>query len=830
MNNKYKNIWIILFTVLISGIIFVVQFCHGQHMNYYIYSFSHSMSLDRDRVNDVDLSDDNHIRITGEDPYLVYSLPEQGDYLNCKVIFSDETSDAPLQLHVYYADGISAFAEDKTIDVSVDAFSDNVSFSLPGNIGSVQYIRIDFENTLSSVPVVRFVGLQDDSLLSRLVSFFLGSAYNYLFIIPVFIVVFISVYRSRNWKNNVLRYFAAIAILWASCFLLVHIINNYKEETLFPIFSDEKYIVDMELGDINLMNDVEASAHGYKIVGGDAFVQYNIGIPYGRGVRVRFENPFENPGIIQFFYAEPGYGFSEKNSVRVSVDTEQEYVDIPVSLSDIDTIRIDVDAAENTEFKIVGLQLDVGNNGYIEILYNAYTWICVVFFVLIIGMVLANRKVYFEDKSCLFTVIAMLVSVVLVTLMSSQSKLINVHPDELVTKLAIDYYLNHWLPPDVRSVDIRNTFSVYGNTRLHELNVYYFLAGKIGLFFKEVCHCIRYYRIFNYLLYIIMIGIVIYNIKKESWLIIAVALTPQLWYIFSYATSDAWDFFCSFLLIYQAVARDSILNMALGDRCGCRKRIMAYTIFGALSAFIIMGKYNYYVILLLLFTIFLFKLFKSQKKERINLLKKYLLILVFFGGVLILRYSVNLYYYGFNENEIYSQIKEERARYDFKETTPVEEQYRTLHLKEKGVTLQELFHEYKFWMRSYKSFVGVFGYLNHFCSNAYYWIMGFLLTMLLFVVYLFALKKKSEKDALEIFIITIIMCLSVILSIYNSWYLDFQPQGRYLLPMIICFSYIASKGELNTIMRERITIGLIGTIQILACVAFYKYGILEIAL
>lgn len=220
MNSKHKRLWIVSLTVIISAIFFTMQFCQGKHMNYYADSFSENLSLTG--AHDVDISD-NSINIIGEDPYLVYSLPEQGDYLNCKVIFSDEISSASLQLRIYYKDDISNFSEDKAFDVTVDRFTDNVCFSLPGNIAAVQYIRIDFDNKLSSVPAVRFVGLQDDSPVSRFVSFLPGLIYDYLITIPILLLVLVYAldYYFRNWgKESVQRDFAVIVIMAVSFFLL----------------------------------------------------------------------------------------------------------------------------------------------------------------------------------------------------------------------------------------------------------------------------------------------------------------------------------------------------------------------------------------------------------------------------------------------------------------------------------------------------------------------------------------------------------------------------------------------------------------------------------
>lgn len=190
-------------------------------MNYFADSLSESMSLDS--VMDVDISGDKVIRIIGSDPYLVYALPEEGDFLNCKVIFADHISEVPLQLHIYYADSFTFFSEDKTVDVTVDAASDSVCFSLPEDMASVKYIRIDFDNTLSYVPTVHFVGLQYDTLTSRLSSFLLGIIYERLFVIPIilFVLAFALAYYIQNYNiNSWQRDFAAIVIMAASFFIL----------------------------------------------------------------------------------------------------------------------------------------------------------------------------------------------------------------------------------------------------------------------------------------------------------------------------------------------------------------------------------------------------------------------------------------------------------------------------------------------------------------------------------------------------------------------------------------------------------------------------------
>ncbi len=53
----------------------------------------------------------------------------------------------------------------------------------------------------------------------------------------------------------------------------------------------------------------------------------------------------------------------------------------------------------------------------------------------------------------------------------------SVHPDEKVHLSAVDYYSEHLLPPRIDDPSLADSFSVYGYTRLANLEAYYQLAG-----------------------------------------------------------------------------------------------------------------------------------------------------------------------------------------------------------------------------------------------------------------------------------------------------------------------------------------------------------------
>lgn len=399
------------------------------------------------------------------------------------------------------------------------------------------------------------------------------------------------------------------------------------------------------------------------------------------------------------------------------------------------------------------------------------------------------------------------------------------HPDEGMTMMAIDYYLLHWLPPDMRSEVVAGTFSVYGHSRLEEMSIYYFLAGKIGFLFKTLWNFAGYYRVFNLCLYLFMCFIVIKNIWKEPWLIFCAMATPQLCYIFSYATSDGWDYFCSFILIYQVIVKDSILNKALNNSGG-KKKYIQLMFFGILSAFIFMGKQNYYVVLLLAFLIFLFKLMRTENKGKKQLMKDYMYILLIFASTFMIRFSFELYHYGFERSEILAQVKEQHAEYQFKKSTALEDKYPGLCLKDQGISLEEFHNRYNFCMTSYKSFCGVYGRMEYYSDSFYYFILGIMYFLLILFIIINAINVSSVIERLECLAVVFVIATSVLLSIYHSWTGDFQPQGRYLLPMLIGGGYLISKVK-HTVL-ETLCILAMAVLSLIVPYGLYEFGVLNL--
>ena len=251
----------------------------------------------------------------------------------------------------------------------------------------------------------------------------------------------------------------------------------------------------------------------------------------------------------------------------------------------------------------------------------------------------------------------------------------SIHPDETVTKAAIEYYKANFMVPDMRELP-DDKFCAYGQTRLCELTIYYFIAGKIAALIPYETS----YRFFNVMLAFIIVFIIIRKYKTDPFLIFAFFITPQVWYIFSYATSDALDYFFTFILVYQLSVKSSMLNTMLNnDNFILNKRNVITIIFiSLLTAFILMAKPNYFLVLLLMAYVLLKKYFMAEKGIRKTLFKFYIFVAVCSLAVFLSRYSIDLYYYGLHKSEIFRQMRIIHAIPMLNPATPFNEMYETM--------------------------------------------------------------------------------------------------------------------------------------------------------
>ena len=364
-----------------------------------------------------------------------------------------------------------------------------------------------------------------------------------------------------------------------------------------------------------------------------------------------------------------------------------------------------------------------------------------------------------------------------------------IHPDEYDVIECLKYGMKHFFPPDMRADDVASTYSGYGYTKLINGTWYWYIAGKIAYVVKALWSNSIWYRVPNVLMFIAMAFIYIKNVSKKKWLILALGISVQAWYIFSYTTADAMDFFLGFLIVLILTDSDSILYKAVSEKFTLRA-LPRYILLGTLFGFTFLGKEIYWEVLLLAFIVLLFKLFDTKKEDRKSLLTNYVVIIACFALVVLTRYGFDFAHYGLDKSEVKNEMAVIYTDYDKNPTTPIEDRCPTYHMYEQGYSLPELFQESTNWVSmTCRSFCGIIS--DNKTTGAYYKIMGALYAILLMILMYFNLNKNASKMRKIEFICCFgILILSVAASVLNSYVSDSQAQGRYLLPMLFVVSYM----------------------------------------
>lgn len=406
-----------------------------------------------------------------------------------------------------------------------------------------------------------------------------------------------------------------------------------------------------------------------------------------------------------------------------------------------------------------------------------------------------------------------------------------IHPDEMQTRAAVDYYRTHLIQPDVRSDFVAETVSGYGMTRLSEINLYYVLAGH----YANLCSFKMSFRAFGMLLFLILLCFVLKYMRKERYLAVLFFATPQLWYLFSYATSDAYDYLMTAFVVYEVLAEESSLNRIFREPFS-KRRIFGYLWNGFLFANVLMAKKTFYLVLLTVFLLLLYKLIFAEKEQKRKLIANYAALLGIAFGIVLLRSLPDFYYYGIHKGEAVRQVIEATAWPEYKPSTPAAAQAASTLLYEKGVSLKGFFTEWNFNGTLLKNYFGCYSIYSLEAKTWYYVLMGVLYTALFAAVGVLFHRKCTQEAAAgkEAAVRKMrwkyrtmwgMIALMYLMTIYNAYFVDFQPQGRYLfpaLPALACQISLSREISENKIVRT-----LIVMIAALSLYSFYKIAYLN---
>ncbi len=403
----------------------------------------------------------------------------------------------------------------------------------------------------------------------------------------------------------------------------------------------------------------------------------------------------------------------------------------------------------------------------------------------------------------------------------------NSHPDEYVHISAINFYQDHWLPPLIDDPTIRNTFSAYGVSRLNNGEVYYLFAGK----FHKILQSFglpEYFsvRMFNVFLFGL---IVLYAIRNRYARMGALPflVSAQIWYIFSYCASDAFALFFAFLATVELIDPRSLLHRYLkGD--GWAVKLLGFVVLGILLGIIFLLKKNYLPFVVFFYLVLGVKLFLTDQFfwEKKAAILRLLLITCVGLAVFGLRVGADYLVNGFDREEKIASLQEEMAHHWYKPGTELHNKHVSLYRKARGATLERIVLVDKWFEKTFRSSFGVFGYFTISGSQAYYDLVRWSgLTLLL--IFFAAIFRGGGLAGSGLGLAALSISGGLIgIALYHSWTIDFQPQGRYLFPIVPIFGILY--GWNHRVINQRLLILGLTPMFLLAMYAFIFQALLRI--
>lgn len=275
--------------------------------------------------------------------------------------------------------------------------------------------------------------------------------------------------------------------------------------------------------------------------------------------------------------------------------------------------------------------------------------------------------------------------------------------------------------------------------------------------------------------------------KQVGWtFVVLVSLLPQFIFISTYVNNDALAIFSTALIIYFWVCgQESQWNIKDCVGLGIALSICALSYFNAYG-FILMS-------IVLFFWSSL--MFHDEPEKRKGMWKKAALItsivLLLTGWWFIRNWVLYKDFIGISTLKQYAQL------YAIDEYKPSNR--KTPH--NMGYTISYMLFQMDWLKISYYSFIGKFGYMSISLQKWMYWIFNVIFLSGLAGLIIRLKHMTKEKEGIQdkqktLFCVCMVVSaiIPVLLALNYSYLSDWQPQGRYWLPMLIPFMFLIGKG------------------------------------
>lgn len=368
-------------------------------------------------------------------------------------------------------------------------------------------------------------------------------------------------------------------------------------------------------------------------------------------------------------------------------------------------------------------------------------------------------------------------SIVLVVLMAVWSPG-NVHPDEFSHFEAARYFRKHWLPPAVAEPGTESSYSAYGFSYLNEADIVYWAFGKAAFVGESLgVGTGLAMRSFQVLVYAGLVAWVMFRARRFIPALGFLLLTPQLWYVFSYINGDALPFALLTVVLLELASPESGVRRFLN---GAQARPTAGVfVVGALLGLLALSKRNYLVSFVFVGWAIVWLRSEVRSWQRIALLAS-------IAAIVALPW---LGYHGWvNDWETEKRVADYSELVASPEMKPSAQAsansfpYRALRTK--GASLWHVVVTLPWVGFSFRSFCGLYGWMNVAADGWVYRVFAVLYAILLAILVIPTLRRGSP--GVVSLLVGVFVCATLVVaqSAYRSWVYDFQAQGRYLFPIL----------------------------------------------
>jgi hypothetical protein len=359
----------------------------------------------------------------------------------------------------------------------------------------------------------------------------------------------------------------------------------------------------------------------------------------------------------------------------------------------------------------------------------------------------------------------------------------NTHPDESVHVAAGKYYMNHNIPPRIGDPAIEHTYSQYGVSRLHSGEIIYLVTGWFERILRPF-HLppFKSMRLFNVLLFMVLV-LYAFNKVDFRFFLFPMLLSSQIWYVFSYYNSDAFSTFICLIAAYQLAGTDSAFTALIRGNHG-KFSWPAAGLLGILFGLLLLQKQNFYFLYVFFFFYFFWKI-RLERMVWTRAVAYRFATVVLIGLTLFAAFrGVDSWVNDFNKKDMLFQARQKYASRLYNPDTPLEKRHAYLQMKERGKKLKHMLLFDRWGENSFRTAFGVYGYTQYSGSFSYYEYVRTVTVLLLLTVIISVLIQGRLEGIL---LLTLCLGYGVFLIaglIYHAWTVDYQAQGRYLLPLV----------------------------------------------